>query len=61
VFDAVTERIVTAAGLSFGDDIREACACASRYVWQQQLDARGRPIGEPLRLPLKSEALTPDA
>jgi hypothetical protein len=50
LIDAITSHVIAGPGL----DLQAALAVAGMHargdIWQQHLDARGRPIGAPYRL-----------
>jgi hypothetical protein len=49
--DVITLKYLAGPFNSFPDAVRAAHQRHARAIWQQNVDARGRPLGEPFRLP----------
>jgi len=54
LIDAVSDAVLACEIPSVAQAIEEARNRNANEIWQQRLDGRGRPKGEPFRLPRKS-------
>jgi hypothetical protein len=53
LIDAVSDAVLACEIPSIAAAIEEARSRNANEIWQQHLDVRGRPTGEPFRLPRK--------